>query len=370
MRFDIDRQAFFALVQAGLWEQDFRLSSFENIDFREVYKFAEEQSVVGLVAAGIEHVVDIKVPQEVALTFVGTALQLEQQNSAMNVFLANLMTKMRVEDIYSLLVKGQGVAQCYERPLWRACGDVDLLLDNKNFEKAKDFLKNISNDVHEENAFDKHFSADVMGWLVELHGSMRSMLPKKTDKEIDSVQDEAFQNHSSRIWELNEEEICLPSADDDVIFVFTHILKHFFHYGIGLRQVCDWCRLLYTYRDELDISLLESRLEAMGLMSEWRAFGSVAVDFLGMPKGSMPFYSSQICWKKKAKRILSFIMETGNFGHKRDTSYYNKYPKIISAIISLARHTSDSIRHFFIFPLDAVKIWGRMVSCGISDALK
>ena len=133
-----NEDAFFALVRAGLWEKDTNLSGFGTIDFSEIYRQAEKQSVIGLIAAGIEHAYDIKVPQEITLTFVGNALQLEQRNTLMNKFIADLVTKMRAVDIYTLLVKGQGIAQCYERPLWRSCGDVDLLLSDNNLRAAKD----------------------------------------------------------------------------------------------------------------------------------------------------------------------------------------------------------------------------------------
>ena len=33
--------------------------------------------------------------------------------------LEQIVDKMREKDIYTLLVKGQGIAQCFERPLWR-----------------------------------------------------------------------------------------------------------------------------------------------------------------------------------------------------------------------------------------------------------
>ena len=115
----INTKAFFELVRAGLWENEVRLSNYKNIDFAEVYRLAEEQSVIGMVAAGIDHVVDVKVPQVWALQFAGQTIQLEQRNKAMNQFIADLIAKMREADIYTLLVKGQGIAQCYERPLWR-----------------------------------------------------------------------------------------------------------------------------------------------------------------------------------------------------------------------------------------------------------
>ena len=47
-------QAFFALLRAGLWEQEVQLQPYGEVDFAEVLELAEEQSVVGLVAAGIE----------------------------------------------------------------------------------------------------------------------------------------------------------------------------------------------------------------------------------------------------------------------------------------------------------------------------
>ena len=59
--------AFVELVRAGLWETDIRLLSFDTIDFSQVLNLAEEQSVIGLVTAGLEHVVDVKVPN---ITFI------------------------------------------------------------------------------------------------------------------------------------------------------------------------------------------------------------------------------------------------------------------------------------------------------------
>ena len=133
---DNNSQAFLALVRSGLWETEARLSQFKDIEYSAILQLAEEQSVVGLVTAGLERVVDVKVPQEWVLQFVGETLQIEQQNKEMNSFLCRLTEKMRAADIYALLVKGQGIAQCYERPLWRASGDVDFLLDDANFTKA------------------------------------------------------------------------------------------------------------------------------------------------------------------------------------------------------------------------------------------
>ena len=370
MRLDNNQKAFFALVKAGLWEQEIRLSQFGEIDFNEVYRLAEEQSVVGLVTAGFEHLTEGGAPQEDVLQFIGLCLQLEQRNKAMNLFIEKIVDKMRDAGIYTILVKGQGIAQCYEKPLWRAAGDVDFFLNEQNYEKAKVFLKPLADVVETENVYNKHQAMTMGLWEVELHGTMRSQLWWAIDRKIDEIQNDTFYKGNVRAWRNGKTDIFLPSVDNDVIFIFTHILQHFFHNGIGLRQVCDWCRLLWTYKDKIDRNLLESRLRYMGLMSEWKALAALAVDTLGMPVAAMPFYSDKKKWKRKANRIIAIIIETGNFGHNRDYSYYGKYPYVIRKFISLRRHTRDNVRHLAIFPMDSLKVWGRMVVYGMQIALQ
>ena len=67
MLLDKNTLAFLEIVRAGLWEKDARLEQYGKIDFEEIYQLAGEQSVVGLVTAGFEHIQDVKVPQEIVL---------------------------------------------------------------------------------------------------------------------------------------------------------------------------------------------------------------------------------------------------------------------------------------------------------------
>lgn len=370
MRLDDNQQAFFALLRAGLWEQDVCLGQFGNIDYSVIYKLAEEQSVVGLVAAGLEHVVDAKVPKEDALTFIGTALQLEQRNTSMNRFIGEIIDKMRTKDIYALLVKGQGIAQCYERPMWRSCGDVDLFLSGDNYKKTAEYLRPVASSVDEENEYNQHLSMTVDSWVVELHGTLRSGLWRRIDRVLDDVQRAAFYDGKVRSWMNGKTQVFLPGADEDVVFVFSHILQHFFKEGIGLRQICDWCRLLWTYKDSLDVKLLEQRLRSMGIMTEWKAFASLAVNYLGMPDNTMPLYSASKKWARKTDKIIDFILETGNFGHNRNYSYYKKSPYLMFKAISFWRHSKDTFKHSLIFPKDATLVWLERLNEGIKMVAK
>ena len=370
MKLDNNCQAFFSLVRAGLWEQDTRLLSHEKIDYQEIYRLAEEQSVLGLITTGIEHIVDVKVPQEEVLQFVGTALQLEQANLAMNVFVAHLIEELHKNDICVLLVKGQGIAQCYKRPLWRACGDVDLLLSFEYYDKAKKVLMPLALTEDDENIARRHLSMTIDGWTVELHGTLFGGWSKSVDKLIADAQDDCFKSGNVRCWENGKTQVFLPSPNNDVIFVFTHILQHFFMEGIGLRQICDWCRLIWTYRDDIDLCLLKKRLTTAGLMPKWKVFAALTVEYLGMDPQIMPFYSNETKWKKKAEKILPLIMETGNFGQARDLSYKDKVGMAERLYISLKRHTSDGYLRARVFPQDAVRVWCHEMGKAVKEIVK
>lgn len=365
---DDNVKAFLALLRAGLWEQEVSLAEYGKVDFDCVLKLAEEQSVLGLVAAGFERLTAYGLPLTEKLTLLGKCQLIEQQNVAMNQFLGELVEKMRRVGIYALLLKGQGIAQCYERPLWRSSGDIDLFLSDDNYDKAKVLLCPLSSSTEKETEYRKHLPLTISSWSVELHGYLRCGLSKKIDQGLDEIRNDVFCKGNVRSWLNGRTYIFLPSADNDAVYLFTHILKHFYKGGIGVRQLCDWCRLLWTFRNELDVAKLELRLRQMRLLSEWKAFAAFAVSVLGMPEESMPLYDAADKWKRKANRILDFILKSGNFGHNRDSSYWIKYPYLIRKAFSMKRRVGDLVRHARIFPMDSLRFFPNIITIGIKAA--
>ena len=367
VKIDKYTQSFFALLRAGLWEQAVANIN-DKVDWERVYQLAEEQSVVGLVLAGIEHSY-VKPPQDLLLQWIGEVQIIEQQNKAMNEFVASLIEKLRKNDVYAILVKGQGIAQSHEKPLWRATGDVDLLLSEENYQRAKKILIPLADDVEQEYKSFKHIGMTLNGeYVVELHGTMHSRLSNRIDRGVDEAQNDVFFGGSVRSWQNGNTQVFLPRVDEDVIFVFTHILHHFYIEGIGLRQICDWCRLLWTYRSKLDLRLLESRIKRMGLMSEWKAFYNLANRYLGMPDYGEGLMVHDSRYDKKADRIMEFVLETGNFGHNRERTASKSY--MGGKLASTFRKLKDFGHHMRIFPIDSVKFFCYFVIDGIGGAMR
>jgi len=375
---------FFELISAGLWgngNPEIRIDG--TTDWNYIYRLAQEQSVQGIVLQGIETVQGswLKVhgsplvPKVLLLQWIGEVQLIEQRNKEMNVFIAELIEKLRKNDIDALLVKGQGVAQCYEKPLWRSCGDVDLFLSDSNYEKAKKFLVLLASEVETEYVGSKHLGMTIDGWVVELHGTLQCNLSRRVKGVIVEIENNIIYGGQVRSWLNNQVQIFLPSAENDAIYIFAHFLNHFYKEGVGLRQICDWCRLLYTYKDSLNYGLLEQRIKRAGLMSEWKAFGALAIEYLGFPKDSMPLLDvrskkEDVRWRKKADRIMEFILKSGNMGHNRDMSHFSKYPYIIRKCVSMGRRVGDLINHARIFPLDSLRFFPRIMFNGVRSAMR
>lgn len=391
MKNDTTISAFYPLVRVGLWGKvgaNLNHNLDEGVDWNVVYSLAQEQSVQGLVLQGFELLKkrsnNLGIPQVLLLQWIGEVQMIEKENEELNAFVADLIEKLRKEQIATLLVKGQGVAQCYEKPLLRTCGDVDLFLSEEDYDKAKTFLLPKASKVETEYESSKHLGMTIDGWTVELHGNLRGSLSRRINREMESVQDDTFNRNDVRVWDNGGIPIYLLGKENDIVYVFVHFLNHFYKEGVGLRQICDWCRLLWTFRDEIDKKKIEGRIRRMGLVSEWKAFGAYAVEYLGMPIEAMPHLNANDDinarsamplglsknLKKKADRIMKFVMKTGNMGHNRDMSHFSNKPYLSRKCISMGRRIGDLINHARIFPLDSLRFFPNIMWSGMRSAIR
>ncbi len=380
-----NQKFFFEFLRIGLWggcnvdlNTNLNLDLIEDVKWNEVYRLAQEQSVQGLVLQGIDTVQGswLKVhgsplvPKGLLLQWIGEVQMIEQRNKEMNAFIAELIDKLRKADIYALLVKGQGIAQCYEKPLWRVCGDIDFLLSDESYEKAKFFLVPLASEFETEYIGAKHLGMTINGWVVELHGSLRVGLPNRINRVLDEIQRDTFYNGNVRSWNNNGTQVYLLGKENDIVYVFVHFLNHFYKEGVGLRQICDWCRLIWTYKDSLDHELLESRIRKMGIVSEWKSFYNLASRYLGMPDLGSGLMVHDPQFDKRADRIMEFVIKSGNMGHNRDMSHFSKYPYIIRKCVSMGRRIGDLINHARIFPLDSLIFFPTIMFNGLRSVVK
>lgn len=390
----VNVRAFLALTSSGLFVGEGFSSSvpgidpssidWKAVDWDAVMQLAKEQALVGIVASAfdaggsagsflgfeLQEVLD----RDHRKAFAKKVYSIEQRNQKMDESVAKLFNYLENNGLHPVLLKGQGIARSYANPHRRSPGDIDMLLQGEEYAQAKNLLKEKARKIMDEGLYEKQQQMFIADCIVELHGTMRVTLSKKIDSFLDGVMDRMFSSQDFSSFAFEGSNILTPSPQINAVYVFCHILEHLFHSGIGLRQVCDLCRILHVYRDEIDRGFLETELKRLGLMDEWNAFATLMVNYLGAPAEDIPFFpvhtsacNNSTKWNRKAKKILSYILSTGNMGKNRDLSYRKKSPYLIKKTVTLWFIISNAVRLGSIFPKDTAMISFKGLASGLKD---
>ena len=348
---------FFGLLRSGLWGATPELpgTAPSGEDWEKVYGLSMSQTVVGLVTDGAAACPADFVPKPVSLKLMASLIGTEKTNAVMDSHVSRFVSLLESRGVQPILVKGQAVAQCYIHPSGRMPGDIDLVIDPGQYEAAKAVITPIADSVGIEGVANLHFGAMLGSVELELHGSVRTSLGQKINDTLDRVQAELYREGGHRRWNCLGTEVRIPSVDFDALFIFTHLLQHFFYGGLGLRQLCDWARVLHTHCGAIDRGLLERRLTEMELLSEWKTFAGFLVDYLGLPAEEAPLYDAR--YSSRTGRLWRYIERVGNFGKNRKRRDRSRDPYLIRKIESLFVYSQDFLHHVSIFPIDSLKFF-------------
>lgn len=141
------------------------------------------------------------------------------------------------EGIKLLPLKGILLKSLYPEPAFRSMGDLDILYEEKDFEKIKALMRESGYEYRTESAGSNHqifFRPPVT--TVELH---RALLNDTSP----------FAEYYKDVWRralpTAEPFVCRLSREDEYIFLLIHGHKHFSGAGSGVRTVLDFW--LYSY---------------------------------------------------------------------------------------------------------------------------
>lgn len=151
-----------------------------------------------------------------------------------------------------LPLKGILLKSLYPEPAFRSMGDLDILYEEKDFEKIKSLMRESGYEYRTESAGSNHqifFRPPVT--TVELH---RALLNDTSP----------FAEYYNDVWRraLPTEEpfVYRFSREDEYIFLLIHGYKHFSGAGSGVRTVLDFWLYLKRYGKELDREYIAAEL--------------------------------------------------------------------------------------------------------------
>ena len=124
------------LLKKGLFCVDVEIP--DEVNWQEVYEEANFQSVIPIVydaTVGIENI-----PQDVLKKLKAHTIAVMVNNDSVAKVQKEVCELLEKNKINYCILKGLSVARYYNNPELRTLGDVDILVSNKEFAKAKSVL--------------------------------------------------------------------------------------------------------------------------------------------------------------------------------------------------------------------------------------
>ena len=364
------KKLFFEILQCGLWGKPVEMKATKE-GIRDVVKIAHAQAVLAIVADVIisndewdDCLTDgeTKALRRFVLSNLSTS-------RSWNIAVQKIISELRSNNIEPVLLKGQGIAQYYPNPDLRQCGDIDLYVPLRDFERTCEVMLEMASEEEKTKAFllKKHFQVKVGKVPIEIHRFTDIYYPKKLDRIYQQFSDEGVTVDVVPV-SLFDIKVSTPSVTFNVFYVFSHFWHHFVSEGVGLRQICDWTVLIHHSYGKIDTERLRDMLNRLGLMKIWATFGCIAVDFLGLQEEKFPFYDN--AYRELSKKVLTLIMLEGNFGFSNFTDYKRPNGYIKGKLYAFRHYLIRNLRVLRIFPADACLYLVRKSVNGVRAVLK
>lgn len=364
-----NQELFISLLRNALWggELDIDVANFSCKDLDSVVKIAKSQTVLGMVANEVMKTSSLSSlltdENKVGLKrFVMSNLTTGQM---LNNALINIVQELRKHGIDPVLLKGQGIAKYYPVPELRQCGDIDIYVGQENFVKACEVISAMSTpEDHQGNILSlKHYHTRIGHAFIEIHRYTDVYWPSRYDRVYQKISDDGM--HSDMVpLDFSGVPVMSPAVNFNVFFIFNHFWHHFIADGVGLRQICDWVRLLHVNHGKINLDYLSNVLCEMKLMKEWKVFGYIAVNTLGLPVDEMPFYDPM--YKNTAEKVLELIMLEGNFGKENLKGYKRPKGYVAGKWYSFKKRFSRNFRVLRIFPKESMRHMGKVIFIGLA----
>lgn len=304
-------KALLTLLRSGLWNRPpdppelFPLSSEE---WKEVFEKSRNHTISAIVADSLEYLPENQLPpDEILAAWAVESDRIERLGATM----ANVTAVL--SEIYKTLrpvcFKGLECASLYSRPSSRQCGDIDLYFDDIEASAA---LARKHGYVPERKA-DGSFTYSVQGIVVEHHPSYIDLCAPRKRKWMKTLDENPG-------FEAGSCGMLRPAPALNLLVLHSHVMKHAFGRGVGLRQMCDLARAYYSYDGMYEPEDLRRMYRKAGLATWTRMIHAFLADYLGLGKEFLPYQETHA----DASAFLERVLLAGNFGRSMPGSSQGK----------------------------------------------
>ena len=223
--------------------------SLKEVDWKELYAIAKKQALLGVLFHGIRRLPKELAPeQKLLMQWMVMAEQIRKQNIRLFQDSVKVCQNFGNEGFANCILKGQGNALLYPNPYMRTPGDIDIYLSGGRRKIMKYVDRVCPNQVMRYH----HVDFPVMKTAIEVHFTPSYMFCPIHNRRMQKWFEEVMGEQCNHRVSLPDGygEIHVPQVSFNVIYILSHLYRHIFTEGIGLRQlldyyyvVCDFCKV-------------------------------------------------------------------------------------------------------------------------------
>lgn len=339
------------LLRTGLWKtaDACDICTLAPAQWLTLYRYAQKHTIEGLVFDGLCRLpAALRPPRELMLKWTVRVDQIERHNTRMAACIKAQQAIFHAQGIYPVLLKGHGVAACYDIPGHRISGDVDWY-----FEREKDYCR--ANELIRQHGIALSYTAGLsteylwQGIVVEHHKRMFDIHNPFSFPYLDRLQK---QFHDTKvIREIQGNILTLPAPVLMMLQVNAHILKHLMSFGVGIRQLCDAARVYHSFQSAIDGQQLRQIYQRLGILNWIHLLHAVLIKYIGLLPQSLPFELPQDI---NAEWMMEEIWLSGNFGFY-DVRYEADTRAAVTGRNQASHRISSNVRKYFQYaPMEAI----------------
>ena len=287
--------------------------SLKEVDWKEIYAIAKKQALLGVLFYGIQRLPKELAPeQKLLMQWMVMAEQIRKQNIRLFLDSVKVCKNFENKGFANCILKGQGNALLYPDPYMRTPGDIDIYLAGGRKRVMQYINKVCPNQVMRYH----HVDFPVMKTAIEVHFTPSYMFfpihNSRMQKWFKEVMGEQC-NHRVSLPD-GYGEIHVPQVSFNVIYILSHLYRHIFTEGIGLRQLLDYYYVLISDDLLLISDRVQKDLKHLGLWKFAQAVMFVMKEVFGLSEDRMIAPMDEM----EGRFLLDEIMRGGNFGQYDD----------------------------------------------------
>ena len=290
--------------------------------------------MLGVAFDGMQQLVErgqSRIGKALMLGWFGEIQQIERQNEVVNSVLRELVELYRGAGVSFVVMKGQTAGAMYPNPLRRQSGDIDVFVWNPPCSQTgHDSYREACRLIEANGATlidlspEKHAEYTWHNVVVEVHHTLLDMFCPSALHYLEQL------DYSQMVEEREVAGIqvaCFKPAFN-CAYMLGHMVHHLLTEGLGLRQVCDWMLLMKEIEGQVSgngsqdhcIESIQEHLSGMKLFEAFSVFVAMGTKHFCLD-GSLWQWAILPKSPQEAERLMTYIMECGNFGRKANNKH-------------------------------------------------